>query len=179
MPDISLCPNCDQPVQPGWKACPMCARTLIETPSSAIREAAYRKPGSSRRKKRHWAEPIPAEIVDIEKDVKTDTTVIGAILLTLGILGLVGIILYVVNLDFSKTPPSPGGILAIGSAVLVLIVVGTVLGTRRAGAGMSTAVGVFSGVATAGLIAAVMMLLIVASILNFFCTCGGMGGPIR
>jgi len=166
MPDISLCPNCDQPVQPGWKACPICARTLVDNPSTAIRQDANRKPVSSRRKKRHWAEPIPAEVLDIEKDVKTDTRLIGVILLSLGILGIVGVILYLVNLDFNNNAPPPEGIFAIGIAVCVVVAVGASLWARRLGTGAATAIGIASGVASAGLIGAVVTMLIVASILN-------------
>lgn len=179
MPDIQVCPECGQPVQPGWKACPMCMHSLRDDAFAALTEDVVRTPATPQQptRKRRWNEPIPVAVPYVEKDVKTDTTIIGVILLALGGLGLIGIFLYLMNAS-SKNPPSPGGILVVGVAVVLVVSVGVALMTRRSGPGVSTAVGIATGLATGGMIAAVVavvvMMIVAASILNFCFTCGGL-----
>ena len=118
MADVTVCPHCTAPVQPGWKACPMCARTLGGRPSVEIQAGG---PSGVRRKHR-WDEPIPVAAPDVEKDVKSDTTMIGSILLVLGILGILGIFLYVQG----GQGRSPEGVWAVGIATVVVISVGSI-----------------------------------------------------
>jgi hypothetical protein len=178
MADSKRCQDCAEPIQAGWKVCPFCGRSLSDNPISAIRLDVDRPPSPSSKKKRRWDDPIPTDVPNIEKDVKTDTTVIGVILLALGILGLIGIFLYLVNAVDAKHPPVVQGVFVVGVAVVVVVSVGLALMTRRSGPGVSTAVGIFSGLATGGMIAAVVamvvMMIVISSIMNFCATCGGL-----
>jgi hypothetical protein len=171
MPDVTLCPNCDAPVQPGWKVCPLCTHALGQRPITAIRTDAERTPASAGQRKKHrWNEPILAIVPNIEKDVKTDNTVMGVVLLTLGILGIVGIILYVLN-SRSPTEISINGIIGVAITVIVVIMVGSVLTTQHSKPGVSTVVGIFSGLTTGCLIAMIVVMVVLASILHSCATC--------
>jgi len=117
------------------------------------------------RKKHRWDEPIPATVPNIEKDVKTDNTVTGAVLLALGFLGTVGIFLYVSNSRSAEI--SIYGIIGVAIAVIVVLMVGSVLATQHSRPGVTTAVGIFSSLTTGCLIAIIVVMVALASILHF------------
>jgi hypothetical protein len=145
------CRTCGASLQPQWVACPECGADLIE-PSHAKSEV----------------------IASAHEEGGRDLSRVGIGLIGLGVLGFGALLVGALNVRGMHDPSS---IVVVGGGLVIAIMVGTVLLTRKAGkpaqVGTTIATGCLSVIATLGIGA----IAVLAMVIYAFSTCFGLAGP--
>jgi len=147
------CPICGAELQPQWLGCPACGWRLADDLGKPVR---HRAPSDS----------------PIERDGERDLSGAGMGFVALGILGFVALFFGL----FHGGLHNPDALIFIAGALVVVIMAGTALSTRKAGRSTqvttTVATGCLSGMAALGIGA----LVILGSFIYALSTCFGMLG---
>jgi hypothetical protein len=116
---MTECPRCSQPVNAGFGFCPYCSAPLGAAP------------------------PDLPEVLPAEREGRRDLGRVGVGLIVLGMLGFVGVILFI----GSGTRFDPQGMLIVGGGAILMVVAGSAIAASRRGG--SAAAGLLGGCASA------------------------------
>jgi hypothetical protein len=153
------CPRCGEAVQPSWQYCPFCNVGLaVPLSSGAVREGY-----PDRHRREDWTE------TPLDVEVQRDTSLVGAGLIALGVLGFIGLFTIVLGGNFDW---DPGVILVLGAGLIVVVLVGVVRVARKSQASGARAGTAFAGgCATALMGAALGVLVFLLAIAQAFQNC--------
>jgi hypothetical protein len=147
------CPICGAELQPQWVGCPACGWRLTDGLGKPVR---HRAPNIS-----------PAE-----RDGECNLSGAGLGLIGLGILGFVALFFGLLHGGLNN----PDALIFIGGALVVVIMVGTALSTRKAGRATQVTTTVATGCLSVVAALGVGAMVVLFSVIYALTTCFGMLG---